>query len=324
MPNRVRVISIRDGDRPELERLAWEAAEAEHIADRARIVLLAAQGMSGREIAKRVGCSEPTVITWRRRYDDDGLDGLIDRARPGAPARVVTQAVRREIIDATLCRTPANPERPWSARSLSAYLHHAKGIDVSRDSVRRVWLSCGISPAPDGGFRLAVDPEPPPGPFRVMGVYLRPPHGALVLCRETSGAWDDEIRPLVVALRGGPRRAGSVIGPPIDLKEFLFRAAIRWPLRDLHVVYGLVPPTRTPRVVAQGPLPPRVRVHRSRNDATWPCQVGVCCTMGRRPPGARPQGESVTPQIDELRGAVATFVAAWPVHPVPFSWLRRR
>lgn len=324
MPNRVRVISIRDGDRPELERLAWDAAEADHIADRARIVLLAAQGMSGREIAQCVGCSEPTVITWRRRYDDDGLDGLIDRARPGAPARVVTHAVRREIIDATLCRTPANPDRPWSARSLSAYLHHAKGIDVSRDSVRRVWLSCGIAPAPDGGFRLAVDPELPPGPFRAMGIYLRPPYGAFVLRQETAGVWDDEIKPLVVALRGGPRRAGSVVGPPIDLKEFLSRAARRWPLRDLHVVYGLVPPTRTPRVGTQGPLPPRVRVHRSRYDATWPCQVGVCCTMGRRPPEARTEGESVTRQIDELRGAVATFVAAWPVHPIPFSWLRRR
>jgi transposase len=52
------------------------------LVERARIVLAAAEGLKGLEVADRVGCSEPTVVKWRGRYARDGLDGLRDA--PGA------------------------------------------------------------------------------------------------------------------------------------------------------------------------------------------------------------------------------------------------
>jgi transposase len=88
MPNRVRVSAVRDQDRVELERRARSKAEPARVAQRARIVLLSAQGLTGPEIAERVGCTEPTVITWRRRYAERGLAGLDDAPRPGGPVRV--------------------------------------------------------------------------------------------------------------------------------------------------------------------------------------------------------------------------------------------
>ena len=48
------------------------------VAERARIVLLAAEGLTGPQIAERAGCTEPTVIKWRRQYAESGLAGLQD------------------------------------------------------------------------------------------------------------------------------------------------------------------------------------------------------------------------------------------------------
>src|SRR5918994_966712 len=58
------------------------------LVERAKILLLAAQGTSNTEIARRVGCSRPTVILWRQRYTKAGLDGLGDQPRPGRPQTV--------------------------------------------------------------------------------------------------------------------------------------------------------------------------------------------------------------------------------------------
>ena len=80
MPNRVRILTVPDDDRAELERRARGRGEPGRVAERARIVLLAADGLTGPQIAGRAGCSEPTVIKWRRQYAEDGP------GRPGGRA----------------------------------------------------------------------------------------------------------------------------------------------------------------------------------------------------------------------------------------------
>src|ERR671939_1867101 len=98
MPNRVRVLAVRDQDRAELERRSRSKAEAARVVQRARIVLLSEQGLSGPVIAERVGCSEPTVVLWRRRYAEEGLAGLDERARRPPPATTMTDAMRDQIL----------------------------------------------------------------------------------------------------------------------------------------------------------------------------------------------------------------------------------
>ena len=66
MPNRVRVLAVPDADRVKLERRSRDRGAEARLAERARIVLLAADGLTGPQIAERVGCTEPTVIKWRR------------------------------------------------------------------------------------------------------------------------------------------------------------------------------------------------------------------------------------------------------------------
>src|SRR5687768_9271733 len=139
MPNRVRVLAVRDQDRVELERRARSKAEPARVAQRARIVLLSAQGLSGPAVAERVGCTEPTVITWRRRYAERGLAGLEDAPRPGGPVRVMTPEVAAQLLADTVTPPPeslrAQGVTHWSARRLADWLARHRGIVVSHDSI---------------------------------------------------------------------------------------------------------------------------------------------------------------------------------------------
>src|SRR5512132_3505408 len=106
MPNRVRVLTVPDADRAELERRARARGAPARVAERARIVLLAADGLTGAQIAERAGCTEPTVIKWRRQYAETGLAGLEDAPRPGGPKTVLTEEVVCQILATTVSPPP--------------------------------------------------------------------------------------------------------------------------------------------------------------------------------------------------------------------------
>src|SRR5687768_5346297 len=76
MAAHVRTVAIPEADRRELQRRARSKGAPARVVERARIVLLAGEGVPGKQIAARVGCAEPTVVTWRRRYAEAGLAGL--------------------------------------------------------------------------------------------------------------------------------------------------------------------------------------------------------------------------------------------------------
>src|SRR5216684_6194643 len=106
MPNRVRILTVPDSDRARLQRRARDRAAPARVAERARIVLLAAEGLTGPQIAERAGCTEPTVIKWRRQYAERGLAGLEDAPRPGGPKTVLTEDAMAEILAATVTPPP--------------------------------------------------------------------------------------------------------------------------------------------------------------------------------------------------------------------------
>ncbi len=85
-------LGLREGDRGELVRLTRSSSVRAGLAQRARIVLLAAEGVSNSRIAEQVGVSRPTVIGWRERYQARGLAGLADEPRSGRPAASTTPA----------------------------------------------------------------------------------------------------------------------------------------------------------------------------------------------------------------------------------------
>jgi transposase len=111
---------VSDADREVLERWSKRPKSPMSIAQRSRIVLLAADGLDSKAIASRVGVHEATVGKWRRRYLERGIDGLIDEPRPGAPRKIGDADVEAVVVK-TLEETPTDATH-WSTRDLAKRL----------------------------------------------------------------------------------------------------------------------------------------------------------------------------------------------------------
>jgi transposase len=142
------------------------------LARRARIVLLAADGAGTNEIVERTGSTRPTVTMWRNRYLAEGVAGLDDRPKKGrAP-----QIDQIDVINATLQAPP--PElgiTHWSSRILG------KRLGISNVTVAKIWKRWGLKPFKQETFKYSTDPELEAKIRDVVGLYLDPPHKAVVL-----------------------------------------------------------------------------------------------------------------------------------------------
>lgn len=185
-------LTLRPGDEAELRKMASARSGPAALARRARVVLLAAEGLPNTEIAERAGTSPPTVRHWRARYASGGIGALRDAARSGRP-RTVNEA---GIVVRTL--TPP-PERlgvtHWSSRLLAA----ETGVPVA--SIIEVWHSCGLQPWRTETFKFSTGPDLDTRVRDVLGLYLNLPggRGGAQCEREVAGA---------AATAGHPRADG--------------------------------------------------------------------------------------------------------------------
>ena len=175
MANQVKTLTIAAADRAELERRVRSQTGSARDAKRARIVLLAGEGRSGVEIAELVGCSEPTVIKWRRAYADRRLAGLGDAPRSGRP-REITPEKRFAVWFASQHAPPAELGiTHWSSRAL------ARHVDLDHATIARLWRQWGLQPWRLTTFKRSTDPECEAKLRDVVGLYLHPPDKAIVL-----------------------------------------------------------------------------------------------------------------------------------------------
>src|SRR4051794_11133897 len=132
MAAHARTVEIPEADRRELQRQARSKGAPAREVERARIVLLAGEGVPGKQIAARVGCAEPTVVTWRRRYAERGLPGLEDHPRPGSPSPL-PEALRDRVLQLTLTEPPTSlGATHWSSRLLAAALAAEGSLNLAR------------------------------------------------------------------------------------------------------------------------------------------------------------------------------------------------
>ena len=169
---RAQPLGLRPGDRELLESWTRSSSIRAGLAQRARIVLLAADGVSNTEIAERVGVARQTVISWRERYTSSGMQGLTDEQRTGRPRTVD----RAKILAATLTPPPAKLGiTHWSSRLLADHLQ----VDAS--TVLRTWRHHRVQPWRAETFKFSTDPELVAKVTDVVGLYLHPPENAIVL-----------------------------------------------------------------------------------------------------------------------------------------------
>jgi transposase len=191
-------IVVSEADRVVLQRWAKRPKTPMSIAQRARIVLLAAEGLANNAVAAKLDINQATVVKWRKRYVERGVDGLIDEPRPGAPRTITDEAVE-DIVVRTLEQAPPDATH-WSTRDL------AKRTAMSASSVGRIWQAFGLKPWLTDTFKLSDDPQFIDKVRDVVAIYMNPPDRAVVLCvdEKTGIQALDRTRPSL------PMRPGQV------------------------------------------------------------------------------------------------------------------
>jgi len=338
MANRPAVaLGLRDGDREELARLTRASSARAGLAQRARIVLLAAEGGSNTAIAAKVGVSRPTVIDWRNRYAAQGISGLEDDARSGRPRTID----HREIVAVTLKPPPKKyGVTHWSSRLLGQHLK------ISNGTVAKAWRDYGVAPWRVETFKFSTDPELVAKVIDVVGLYLAPPENAIVLCIDEKSQIQalDRTAPMLPMQPGLPERrthdykrhgtttlfaaleiaTGKVTGavkPRHRHQEFLAflkQVARAYPERELHLVMDNYAAHKRVEVRDWLAANPRIHAHFTPTSGSWLNLVEVWFGIIERQAIHRGTFTSVRDLNAKIRG----FVNGWNDRAHPFVWTK--
>jgi transposase len=345
MAARVRVVEVPDADRRVLQRRVRDKGAPAREVERARIVLLAADGVPGKQIASMVGCAEPTVVTWRGRYAERGLAGLEDLPRPGKPPQLPEQ-LRDRVLELTLIEPPTRfGATHWSSRLLATALA-GEGTPISHATVARIWHRFGVRPWRAQTFKFSTDPALEAKVRDVVGLYLHPPEKAVVLCVDekpqiqalertaptlpvrpghAEAASFDYIRHGTITLFAALEVATGKVTDACterhrhqEFLAFLRRVAARIGGRDLHVVVDNLSTHKHPAVRAWLARHPRVQLHFTPTSGSWLNLVEAFFSIITRQ--ALRRGNF--PTVADLIAAIGRFIAAWNDRCRPFTWTK--
>jgi transposase len=151
------------------------------VSTRAQMVLAWNNDESAADIAKQFGTTKPTVYKWVNRFAEGGVAAL-ENVKPSGRPRAISGSVRSRIL--ALTRRPPPEETGlthWSTYEMAKYLKRHEGIDVSHNFIAELWREHGLKPHRQGTFKTSTDPEFAAKVVDIVGLYLDPPDGAIVL-----------------------------------------------------------------------------------------------------------------------------------------------
>ena len=305
---------------------------------RARIVLRAAEGVSNTQIAREVGVSLPTVGLWRRNFCERGLPGLQDAPRPGRPRQIDDDEVRR-VLAKTL-EPPPDGTTQWSVRRLAAATGSAP------TTVHRIWREHKLKPHQVRSFKFSNDPELVEKVIDVIGLYLEPPKGALVLCvdEKTQIQALDRTQPTLPMKPGKAQRmthdykrngttslyaaleiaTGEVTGACYarhtheQFLAFLNTLVKAFPRKPLHVVLDNSSTHSTPEVKRWLERHQRVHFHFTPTGASWLNMVEIWFSILTKQQVRR----GVYHDVPELIAAIEHFIEGYNERAQPFVWTK--
>jgi transposase len=322
-----------------LESWARRGKSAQALAQRSRIVLAAADGLSTSEIARRFVVDLKTARKWRRRFAEDRLDGLLDEPRPGRP-RTVTDAKVEAVIVRTLESTPKDATH-WSTRSMAAE------IGLTQTAVSRIWRAFGLQPHRQETWKLSKDPQFIDKVRDVVGLYLDPPERAVVLCVDEKSQIQalDRTAPILPMLPGTPERAthdykrsgtsslyaaldittGKVIGSlhsrhrAVEFKKFLTTLDREVPAElEVHLILDNASTHKTPAIQRWLAAHPRFVLHFTPTSSSWLNLVERWFAELTNKKLRRGAHRSVRQLNDDIRAWIDT----WNENPKPFIWTK--
>ncbi len=328
---------LRDGDRERLEAMLRTPTLAAGLAQRARIVLLAAEGTANYEIAERVGVTRPTVNQWRNRYTEQGLAGLAGEKRPGRPRTVD----RAKVITATLTPPPASlGVTHWSSRLLG------ERLSLEHSTIAAIWKDYGVKPWRSETFKFSTDPELEAKVVDVVGLYLAPPENAIVLCIDEKSQIQalnrtqktlpmqpghaeqrthDYVRHGTTTLFAALEVAtGKVTGlcknrhRHQEFLAFLKHVARVYPDVELHLVMDNYSTHKHATVKAWLAANPRIHVHFTPTSGSWLNMVEVWFGIIERQAIHR----GSFPSVRDLMAKIREFITGWNRRKHPFIWTK--
>lgn len=330
-------IVLTDEERAELSKLVRSRRTSVRLALRARIVLLAADGMRNKDIAEQLGVGRVQVSRWRERYEQSRLAGIERDLPRGAPPLKVDAA---RLVELTTQTKPVAATH-WSTRKMAAEL------GVSASTVMRHWHAHGLKPHIVRGFKVSRDPKFVEKLEDIVGLYISPPEHALVLCCDEKS----QVQALDRTQPGLPLKKGRVETMTHDYKRngttTLFAALnilngqvigqcqqhhthVEW-LKFLKKIDRETPKDKTLHLIAdnyathkhpvvQGWLAkhPRFIMHFTPTSASWLNMVerffrDITTERLRR---------GVFTSVPELISAINEYIAHHNTQPKPFIWTK--
>jgi transposase len=332
-------ITLNDTERVQLERWSRGHQTPRSLAERAQIVLLAAQGMRNDAIGDQLGCRLARVSKWRRRFAQARCAGLSDALRPGQPVKYGADAEKRLL--AQLDSPPPRGYGAWNGRLL------AQTLGVSADWVWATLRRHDISLQRRRSWCISTDPEFTRKAADIVGLYLHPPENAVVLsvdekphiqALERAQGWlrlpdgkaltgfSHEYKrhgtsTLFAALEvaSGQVKAGHFHRRRRrDFLAFLNEVVAAYPQRELHVIVDNLN-THKPKQDRWLRQHSHVHLHFTPTHASWLNQVEVWFSLLAR---QALRGASFT-SVRQLREAIDAFIAVYNPQALPFEWTKR-
>jgi transposase len=331
-------LPVDDEDRHILEQWARSSAVPHRVVIRAQGLLLAQDGVANSRIATALGVSRPTVLDWRRRFLEDGLDSVVEiRAGRGRKPAISARKVKA-IVQATLHRTPPGATH-WSCRTM------AKAQGVSHATVQRIWDAHGLQPHRATTFKLSTDPAFVEKLTDIVGLYMNPPEKAVVLCVDEKS----QIQALDRTQPGLPMKKGrcgtfthdykrhgtttlfaalsmldgTVIGEchgrhrHQEFLKFLRQLDRAFPRRlHLHLILDNYGTHKHPIVHAWLAAHPRFTLHFTPTGASWLNLVESWFSQLTQTRLRR----GVFRSVPELVAAIEAYLQHYNTHPTPFAW----
>jgi transposase len=330
-------VEMPAADRAELSRWTRSTSLRAGLAQRARIVLLAADGVGTNEIVTRVGVSKPTVIAWKKRYAAEGIAGLQDVPKSGRPAQIDEVAV----VLATLEPPPDKlGVTHWSSRLLGQQL------GISNVWIAKIWRKWGLQPWRRETFKFSTDPQLEAKVRDVVGLYLNPPDKAVVLSIDEKSQIQalDRTAPILPLRPGLPEKAthdyvrhgtttlfaalevatGKVTDACYprhrheEYLRFLKHVAKAYPRVKLHIVADNYATHKHPAVQAWLEKNPRITMHFTPTSGSWLNMVEIFFGIITRQAIRRGTFTSVK----DLIGAIGIFIDGWNERCQPFTWTK--
>ena len=332
-------VELTDVEREQLESWSRRHTSAQALAQRCRIVLLAAEGLRTGEICERLGVHRNTVARWRGRFLAERLEGVLDEPRPGRP-RTVSDRDVDTVITKTLETTPKDATH-WSTRSMAAE------VGLTQSAVHRIWRAFGLQPHRQQTWKLSKDPQFVDKVGDVVGLYLDPPERAVVLCVDEKSQIQalDRTAPILAMLPGVPERAthdykrsgtsslyaaldiasGQVISSlhsrhrAIEFKKFLQRLDHEVPADlEVHLVLDNASTHKTPAIRKWLLAHPRFVLHFTPTSSSWLNLVerwfGELTNKKLRRGAHR--------SVRDLNSDIREWVKTWNENPRPFVWTK--